>query len=832
MSNNKEQEKLQGAVLIIGSLLWENEGNAVTKEIGILRNSWRGKYLDLDKAEIVKCPIRYGRTSSTRHHTYTMLFSNNTPAIGSALIVPFKEKISCDEGFETLNDQAFALAEAEQICKSGEVTLFKNWGTVAMKTMPHLSDKNPTIAKDLTDWWGEKFRGYLEYKRFRINGTEETSVTEDGFVNFNIEISNPSIDYLLCTPTAPNVTDYPSAFEIAQLISKSNYSSYFTENICHEIQTFQDEEIRQFLSPSINSTLPPKTSTLLNIANYNRSNEGQSQFQKDLMAKLGDRLFVPSKTALCFHILKSLDYPFEHQLGIHEADVRARCQNPLQLYKEHFGDYEIALLEEIPDLLDKFLFHFLNLEKLPGTEKHAIEKQVKEDLKKRTALINRYEQNDYIKDFKQKRISPRNQEENTLHDFYQRNLNEQQTIIDYLLYHLDNRVISKCGVRYLTQINYFDWYYDRPYKSSIPNSDGFFDHTLIDKCSHRLAAVRIAEANRLKELYGNDKKEFYTQLEGFVSIETVFHEIKYYVSILPVGKISRKTLFDELIVLFQEEKWFGFYGLALTQIEGLFSEMADNIELGKRLSSLPDKVEKVRPYYEFSDQRFDYYQYCVPLLRNKFMHSGIDEEIEIKSYDILYDVHHLLRVFAELETPSLKINTLIKRSDPMDFLDIKSFNSYFDLLDKVKASKHFNALQAQVDGFQKDFLSEHCDLEYLATEAATLLKSSFDHWYNTILQFTDINKIKKDLRNTTLHNIRKYKQDYGVELMPIYRAYKDIFDNLMDYYSFLGRYNTYLPSIKEKPKLVFKKMLKDYKDDFEKLKLVLEIINEDTTVRK
>ncbi len=826
MSNNKEQTKLQGAVLIIGSLLWENEDNAISKEIGVLRNNWREKYLDFDKAETVKCPIRYGRTSSTRHHTYTMLFSNNTPAIGSALIVPFKETISINDGFGALENQAFALAEAEQICKPGEVNLFKDWGTVAIKTMPQLSAKNPTIASSLTDWWAKMFKGYLKHKLFRINGTEETSVTDDGFINFNIEISNPSIDYLLCTPTAPNVTDYPSAFEIAQLISKAEYSTYFIENISHKIRTFQDEEVKQLLSHKVKSKLPPKVAELMNISNYNRSNEGLFQFQKDLMIKLGDMLFVPSKTALCFHILKSLDYTFENQLGMDDANVRANCQNPLQLFKEHFGDYEIALLEEKPDLLDKLLFHFLNLEKLPGTEKQIIEKQVKEDLKKRTDLINRYEQNDFIKDFKQKKITPRNQEENTLHDFYIRNLNEQQTIIDYFFNHLDKRVVSKCNVRYLTHINYFDWYYDRPYRSSIPNSEGFFDHKLIDKCGHRLASVRISEANRLKELYGNNKKEFYTQLESHVSKEAVFHEIKYYISFLPVGKVSRKDLFEELIVLFKEQKWFGFYGLALTQIEGLFSEMADSIEHGKRLPSLPDKVETVRPYYEFSDQRFDYYQYCVPLLRNKFMHSGIDEEIEIKSYEILYDVHHLLKVFAELETPSLKINTLIKRSDPMDFLDIKMFNSYFDLLDKVKASKNFDALKALVDTFERDFLCEYCNLEYISNEAATLLRSSFEHWYNTILHYTDINKIKKDLRTTTPHNIRKHKQDYSVELLPIYRAYKDIFDNLLDYHSFLSRYHTYLPSIKEEPKAVFKKMLKDYKDDFEKLKLVLEIINE------
>jgi len=51
---------MKGAVIIIGSLLWENEENALNKEQGLIRAEWR-KCLNLERKVSVVVPIRYGR---------------------------------------------------------------------------------------------------------------------------------------------------------------------------------------------------------------------------------------------------------------------------------------------------------------------------------------------------------------------------------------------------------------------------------------------------------------------------------------------------------------------------------------------------------------------------------------------------------------------------------------------------------------------------------------------------------------------------------------------------------------------------------------------------
>ena len=71
---------LKFGVLIIGSLRWDNDN----------RKNWREERLDIDQAVTVGAPIRYGRRSSKRGCTFTMVFSNSCQPdhLGTALLVP------------------------------------------------------------------------------------------------------------------------------------------------------------------------------------------------------------------------------------------------------------------------------------------------------------------------------------------------------------------------------------------------------------------------------------------------------------------------------------------------------------------------------------------------------------------------------------------------------------------------------------------------------------------------------------------------------------------------------------------------------------------------
>src|ERR1700722_16557381 len=86
-----EQMSLSVGVLIIGSLLWDPEPE---------RTAWRNRRLQMANSLPVAAPIRYGRKSTSRGDTYTMVFSRGCPA-GQAVVVPCASKVSRSEDLIT-----------------------------------------------------------------------------------------------------------------------------------------------------------------------------------------------------------------------------------------------------------------------------------------------------------------------------------------------------------------------------------------------------------------------------------------------------------------------------------------------------------------------------------------------------------------------------------------------------------------------------------------------------------------------------------------------------------------------------------------------------------
>src|SRR6185503_11216573 len=112
-----------GAVLIIGSLWWDNSD----------REHWRNERLDITQPVLVSAPIRYGRVSGKRRkNTYTMVLSNLCfqEGMGAALLIPFQKEIHT---FEDLKLEAAKLWHAERPA-SNEVSyeISHDWGAVGL----------------------------------------------------------------------------------------------------------------------------------------------------------------------------------------------------------------------------------------------------------------------------------------------------------------------------------------------------------------------------------------------------------------------------------------------------------------------------------------------------------------------------------------------------------------------------------------------------------------------------------------------------------------------------------------------------------------------------
>lgn len=226
---------MKGAVILIGSLLWEDTYNSIEKDKGQIRKEWR-ESLDISAKSLIEVPIRYGRISSTRRNTYTMVFSNSIETLGKAFIIPFKNETYT---FEEVKFQALGIAKAEGISnKKNPDRLITNWGAIGMA----FNSKNEDKLLEIRSKWHKEFQDF-DNKFYGIKG-ETPTIQKNGELNFRLEIPN-EIDYVFATTVIPEPKKYPNIEEIVDAVENSNprYDTYIKENFNHGIRVFGDEEI-------------------------------------------------------------------------------------------------------------------------------------------------------------------------------------------------------------------------------------------------------------------------------------------------------------------------------------------------------------------------------------------------------------------------------------------------------------------------------------------------------------------------------------------------------------------------------------------------------------
>lgn len=224
----------KGAVLLIGSLYWDND----------IRTQWRNESLNIESKVYVQAPIRYGRVSGGRRkNTYTMVFSLSCyeDGMGTAILAPLLNDI---KGLSDLRLEAEKLWKAE-----GGVSnrIFGPWGAVGLLVNPETEFEN-----DLLEGWKEYFEDYDHISDLNKIKNEQPVLSQGGLLSIDwIKKVNDGIsvdyDFILATATIPNVQQYPSAQNIARTCIENNYTDYFINNIENGITTFQDGEIREYL---------------------------------------------------------------------------------------------------------------------------------------------------------------------------------------------------------------------------------------------------------------------------------------------------------------------------------------------------------------------------------------------------------------------------------------------------------------------------------------------------------------------------------------------------------------------------------------------------------
>lgn len=242
--------KLKGGVIIIGSLIWEDHLDYDKKGENFIRRDWRNQNLKTDRKS-TPVPIRYGRISSSRKNTYSMIFTKASENnLGQGLILEFQQRIN---SFEDLERQSIALAIAEGIYTSANNRISCPWGSVGLMINPSLKVTDFGKFEFLNKKWTEIYQTYgkgFVANNYKCDEDNEPPINQNGILTIDWQPSMNEFDLLLATPVVPNPKQILTSEQIAEKMIEKKYDTYFKNNLAYNIKTYQDNAISALLTCS------------------------------------------------------------------------------------------------------------------------------------------------------------------------------------------------------------------------------------------------------------------------------------------------------------------------------------------------------------------------------------------------------------------------------------------------------------------------------------------------------------------------------------------------------------------------------------------------------
>lgn len=239
---------MRAGVLIAGSLIWDDHP---------MRVSWRNNRLRVERRESVPAPIRYGRLSSSRSNTYTMVFSTECVedgvGTGRGMAVPFKRD---PESASDLVCEANELWRIERKADSeARGVISARWGSVGLAVRPDFGDR-----EQVEQHWAEAVLRSPHYGSLATLDHEASAVDQQtGLAGFDWSaVATEAVrafDVLLFTATKASIADgrYPAPEVIAEAWRAAPLeAAYFRRNRDWGILTREDDLIEDLLGDVMN----------------------------------------------------------------------------------------------------------------------------------------------------------------------------------------------------------------------------------------------------------------------------------------------------------------------------------------------------------------------------------------------------------------------------------------------------------------------------------------------------------------------------------------------------------------------------------------------------
>ena len=219
MARFSPEVEMKVGILIVGSLWWDDTPS---------RTAWRKSRLAVDRPMPVRAPIRYGRCSTNRKHTYTMTFGGDASQ-GIALVIPCIGPISEAAG---LLSEAVELWGAEDNKLVDTKRLGAGWGCVGAVFRPDL--RNGELCRN----WSVLFRERVKEPVAEVNADGILEITWPA----SPELQSSGIGALLATATRPAGVR-PTPNMMAEAWADKGSEEYFFNNVACGIRTADDEAI-------------------------------------------------------------------------------------------------------------------------------------------------------------------------------------------------------------------------------------------------------------------------------------------------------------------------------------------------------------------------------------------------------------------------------------------------------------------------------------------------------------------------------------------------------------------------------------------------------------
>lgn len=419
---------------------------------------------------------------------------------------------------------------------------------------------------------------------------------------------------------------------------------------------------------------------------------------------------------------------------------------------------------------------------LPIVYKQQIEVVAKHDLVEIDDLLHHYHSLKFIEEHRTGRANPRDHGQKTILEFYNRTLKKRAALIDYLLFKLEDRAIEKAqdfrkrfprsrrgkGDRK----SLYDRF-EREYVVSkdYPYRDMVFDFRKADykyvinyeRLDYRKINVVINKSLFVPIECDHSKgysRQFYRAINK-IKPGDIFKNLLGEVKEMPLLK-GRLSVFKELRMLYDQGHWYGFYSLALPQIEGIFAEMVRvSNPFGKLKGALTDKVQQIRPFYESSEYSFDYYEFHLPFDRNHFSHTGKVDDVKTKCKILLLDLLAIVKIFGELDSPVIRVKNILKQG-PGTITDIGKLSNLLHLVEQTTEQGLYNDIKNDCEEFIYEVLPKAIDFPAFIRNLDIDFTREFEEYAEQMSLFSGFNGTAvdiKQLRGPHLENKLKRIQE-------------------------------------------------------------------------